>query len=319
MSIRVHIQTEKFKAGPAVFRSRLIEALGKIDDIEVNTKSIDGCDLEIAFIRRIKKHNKPYILRVDGCYYEKGRESGNRGMLKSMSLASHIIFQSNFALKLCDRVLSKNGISVKNLNHSIIYNGIDGDYINSIKKSKKIEPGSFVACAGWRPNKRPRSMIKGFLKAGTNRHLYIIGGGGLGGNELSKKYNSKYVHILGEMSNKKTISIMKACDYLIHLCHIDSCPNAVIEGLSCGLNVLCTNLGGTMELVGPDGVILEVDQFWKGKLLRKMDLDNVKSSLVAKGVNSLLKIKTKPDVNIFSIDIVVNKYAKLIRKVVNGN
>ena len=65
MSIKVFIQTDKFKGGPAVFRSRLISALSKFDDIKVVTDVKDKFDIELAFIRKVYKHNKPYILRVD--------------------------------------------------------------------------------------------------------------------------------------------------------------------------------------------------------------------------------------------------------------
>ena len=206
--------------------------------------------------------------------------------------------------------------------HTIIYNGIDLDYINNIAPAKDIESGSFVACARWDGNKRIKSILKGFKEAGLKKHLYIIGGFGLEDRKksikvLEKKYGSKYIHILGEQSNKKTISIMKACRYQIHLAFIDICPNIVIEGMSCGLNVLCTNLGGTSELVKKNGVILDVDKFWKTKYLKKRmeDLDNLSSTVIAKGIHRLMKIRTKPDVSKFSIDKIANKYIKVIRMI----
>ena len=159
------------------------------------------------------------------------------------------------------------GVNPKNW--SIIYNGISKDCIDSIETDKTIEPGSFVACSNtWRmkPNKRPLSIINGFLKSDTGRHLYIIG---QYQNEWKKKYKRYRIHFLGPKSPKKVIAIMKACDYQIHLCHIDSCPNAVVEGLACGLNVLCTNLGGTKELVGPDGVILKIEWLYCPECGRK--------------------------------------------------
>jgi glycosyltransferase involved in cell wall biosynthesis len=171
---------------------------------------------------------------------------------------------------LCNRVLRLESRNLIKNGYEIIYNGVDLDYIKNIEPNKEIEPDSFVSCARWDPNKRPLSMIKGFLEADTKKHLYIIGGTGIEGRgkNLGQKYKSKYIHFLGEKSNKETISIMKSCKYLIHLAFIDICPNIVIEGLSCGLNVLCTNLGGTPELVGNNGIILNVDKFWKGKYLK---------------------------------------------------
>ena len=65
----------------------------------------------------------------------------------------------------------------------------------------------------------------------------------------------------------------------LHLCHIDSCPNIVIEGLCCGLNVLCSNLGGTQEIVGENGVVLRADKMWSGQYLPKTNLDNIEDDI----------------------------------------
>ena len=157
------------------------------------------------------------------------------------------------------------------------------------------------------------------MKANIDRHLYMIGGIGLGENSSYKskikKYNSKYIHILGKKTQKETISILKSCDYQIHLCHIDSCPNIVLEGLSCGLNVLCCNLGGTKELVKDDGIILNADKMWSGKYLpSSIKLDSLEKKVVAKGIHKLMKIKTKPDICRFDMSKVVKKYVKIIRE-----
>lgn len=308
--IRVFIQTDKFEGGPAVFRSRIIKALKQFEDIEIVTDVNKKFDIELAFIRRVYYHKKPYILRVDGCYYMEGQTS-NKAIIDAINNARYIIFQSQFAEKLCSHVLP---ISFSSCRKSIIYNGVNLKWIKSIKPNKKIEPGSFVACGHWRPNKRPNSTMKGFGKAKTGRNLYMIGGQAppwLQGEKIDYKYN------LGSLSPEKTISVLKACDYLIHLCHIDSCPNVVIEALVCGLNVLCTNLGGTRELVGNDGVVLNVDKplkSWKGSRLPKTKLDNVNSRTVANGVKELMSLRTKPDrAKDFDINNVAEKYADIIR------
>ena len=318
LKVKVFIQIDKFKGGPAVFRSRLISALNKFDDIKVVTNINDKFDIELAFIRKVYKHNKPYILRVDGCYYQDGRKSGNKPLEKSILGSRYLIFQSNFSFDLCKRILKIGSILDKS-RYSIIYNGLDLDYLKKIEPSKGIELGSFVAAARWRDNKRTFSIIKGFLKANTGRHLYMVGGIGIGENSLYKsklkKYNSKYVHILGKKSQKEIISILKACDYQIHLCHIDSCPNIVIEGLSCGLNVLCSNLGGTKELVKDNGVVLKSDKMWDGKYLSSLvKLDTLKKEVVAKGIKKLMEVKTKPDISEFDIKNVAKKYVEIIKK-----
>ncbi len=309
--VKVFIQTGTFEGGPVIFRDRLIESFKNVEDIKVTNDPKDNFDVELAFIRKISPHNKPYILRVDGCYYEFDRRGGNKRIKNAIKKSSYLIFQSKFSFELCEHVI---GIKKYNIDYSVIHNGINIDYIKSIEPSKTVEPGSFISCAGWRPNKRPLSTIKGFIKAKTGRHLYMIGGAGFVGKKISKKYNSKYIHILDKQSNKKIISIMKACDYQIHLCHIDSCPNAVLEGLSCGLNVLCTNLGGTMELVRENGVVLQIDKLWEGRYMFDGDLDNVKSNVVAKSIHKLLKHNKRPIGTNFDIKNVANSYAKILKK-----
>ena len=321
MSIKLFIQTEKFKGGPDIFRSRLISVLNKFEKIEVVNNIDKKFDIGLEFIRKVNKYKQPYILRVSSCYYfDKYKPWNNKPIAMSIKNASYVIFQSKFAYQLCNRVLRLESRKLIKNGYFIIYNGIDLDYINSIMPAEGIEPGSFMACARWDSNKRIKSMLKGFLEADIKKHLYIIGNYGIEDgkkdlNNLIKKYNSKYIHILGEKSNKDTISIMKACDYQIHLAFIDICPNTVIEGLSSGLNVLCCNLGGTPEIVGKNGVVLDVDKFWKTKYLKKRidDLDNLNPSVVARGIHKLLKIKSKPDVFKFDINNVAKEYVKVIR------
>ena len=199
MAIKVFIQTDRFEGGPAIFRSRLISALNNFDDIEVVTDIKKKFDIELAFIRKVFKHKKPYILRVDGCYYEKDRKRSNIPLVEAILKAEYVIFQSYFSLKLCRHVLGiSNKTKEESVDYSVIYNGIDLNYINEIEPAVGIEPGSFISCAGWRPNKRPLSTIKGFLKANIERHLYMIGGSGFVGGKIDKKYNSKYIHVLCE-------------------------------------------------------------------------------------------------------------------------
>jgi len=317
MAIKVFIQTERFGGGPAIFRSRLISSLSKFNDIKIITNVKDKFDVELAFIRKIFNHDKPYILRVDGCYYEKQRKRGNLALEDAILKAEYIVFQSFFSFRLCKRILRISKKLIEGVNYSILYNGLDLDYIKRIEPDKSIKPGSFVSCAGWRKNKRPLSTIKGFLEADTGMHLYMIGGSGFSGEKIDKKNNSKYVHILGEKTNEETISIMKACDYQIHLCHIDSCPNVVLEGMACGLNVLCTNLGGTPEIVGKNGVILEADKQWKGRYLDVDNLDTLSSSVVANGIKDLIRRGKKTNILSFNIDEVAARYRKIIKKVIN--
>jgi len=304
--IKLLIDSRKFHGGPFVFRNRISKALSAIDGIKVIRNHREDFDVELSIIRCLSNHGKPIILRLDGCYYDPSALYQNKEISSSIKKSKHIIFQSEFSMKMINSI-----IPARAKNCSIIHNGIDMNYISSIKSNPSIEPGSFVAVAKWRYNKRPMSTINGFVASGIDRKLYIIGDGI--DNSLINRY--KNVCILGSKTPEETLSIMKSCQYQIHLCHIDSCPNAVVEGLACGLNVLCTNLGGTTELVKKDGIILDIDR-WNFIPKKFSNLDKIESRIVADGIYEILKKTKRADRQDLDINLVAQKYADIIKSTI---
>ena len=47
MTIRVYISTDKFKGGPAIFRSRLISAIDRLDNIKIVTDVNEKFDIQV--------------------------------------------------------------------------------------------------------------------------------------------------------------------------------------------------------------------------------------------------------------------------------
>jgi len=301
--LRIYIQPGKYVAGPHVFRNRLVRAISKYSKSVVVSDLSEKFDIEIGFIKFSKKHKCPTLLRLDGCYYDKNRLKLNDGLKKSINKANGVICQSYFSKKMCEAIMNVN---LKKAD--IVYNGIDFDDVSNIKSMSGVPEGSFVSCSVWRPNKRPISIIRGFLEGTTSEHLYMIG------DNLKNGIKDSRVHYLGPLTWEQSISVMKSCKYMIHLCHIDSCPNAVIEGLSCGLNVLCTNLGGTSEIVKNDGIILNVDK-WNYTPVKSMEFDNLDNKVVAEGINRLKKITTLPQREDLNIKYTVKKYLERAEKI----
>lgn len=300
--MKIFIQINKFnKGGPGSFKKRLIGYLRDKTDIDVINDIKKEFDIELGFIEKIFNHNKPFVNRIDGCYHNHSL-SKNIKIKKSIEKSEYVIYQSLFSRNMCEKILNVNKKNV------IIYNGVDQEYINKIEKNKNIIPGSFVALSLWRKNKRPESMIKGFIKSKCNRHLYIIGDG------INRRYDSEYIHYLGKLNQNEIFSIMKSCAYQLHLAYADPCPNSVVEGLSSGLNVLCVNSGGTPELVKDNGIILPVDDFFNKKI-ELNDVDYIDENLVADGISKLIKIKDRayrPDLDIKKC---VEKYISILKKV----
>jgi glycosyltransferase involved in cell wall biosynthesis len=302
---------KKFSGGPAVFRGRMAAELRKVPDIQVVNNPKEGYDIELCFVRSLIEHRRPKITRVDGCYFGRSEERRNRIYREAIVKSSHIIYQSNFSKQMCEAIMNLNQVS------TVIHNGINLEEIAKISANPKIVLGSFVACAIWRSNKRPNSLINGFLEANTGRHLYMIGETKKI-IQLQNRYRKhKYVHFMGKLEFEQVIAIMKSCQYLLHLTRIDSCPNAVIEGLACGLNVLCTNLGGTREIIKANGIVMDVDSCNLSKKIIQDNGDSIPSRTVANHIHKLMAIKNRPDRPDLDISPVAQKYADLIRKVMN--
>ena len=301
--IRVLVCMRKFKGGPRIFRERLVQAMSKYDEVEIIHDEHQKFDVELVFLRKLIHHDKPKIIRVDGCYYEYGRLHQNDEIIKSINEANCIIYQSEFSKKMCESILK---VDKKNY---IVHNGISFDSISSIDPKKNIPPNSFIACSEWRKNKRPSSTVLGFLRAKTGCQLYMVGEG-----KIPHEYrNSPNIHLLGSMQFNELISLYKACRYQLHLTYIDSCPNAVVEGLVCGLDVLCTNLGGTREIMRENGVVMDVDKFGF-ELSDKKDVDTINPDVTAAHIHKLMKLKTSPDRSYLDINNVAKKYVEIIKE-----
>ena len=301
-----------WSGGPKAFRDRIRPALKGVTDISITGDEKSNFDLELVFIRKKTKHNKPYVIRLDGVYYKQKHLYHNDPIKRSAQKAKHVIFQSKYSEQMFKSITK---FSPKR--STVVYNGINLEKVAKVEPNINIPPGSIVACSQWkrRPNKRPLSIIKGYLEAGISNPLFIIG---KTHSEWRTEYQNKNIYFVGEKKSSEILSIMKACSYQIHLCHVDSCPNVVVEGLACGLNVLCSNLGGTKEIVKDDGVVLDIDR-WDFKPISAdafSKLDNLNPQAVAQGIHDLIKIKKRANRTDLDIKLVAGKYADIFRRYV---
>jgi len=303
LSVRVH--SIKHGGGPRMFLDRIKRPLKKRG---ISLTTIGPFAVELAFITRKNKGGWPCVLRVDGCYYQESDRSKNKAIKTSIERSDHIIFQSSFSKQMCEKILKPKGKRPT----SIIHNGFPRVKVDHIEPAKGIDPSSFVICST-NEVKRVESSVKGFLEADTGRDLYVIGDA----NRFKKLGKHSSIHLLGKKNNQQTLSIMKACSYQMHLSYIDSCPNAVVEGLSLGLNVLCTNLGGTKELVQDNGIVLEADEDFDFQI-RRGTPRNIDAKFIASGIHDLIKITHRADRPDLDIVHAADKYAEIIKGLANG-
>jgi hypothetical protein len=89
-----------------------------------------------------------------------------------------------------------------------------------------------------------------------NWRLWVIGH-----VEENDKIKDDTIFYLGYIDDRpKLMSYFKYATASIHLCWFDACPNSVVEAIAQKCPVICNNVGGTRELVGPSGgYVLDLD------------------------------------------------------------
>jgi len=277
------------------FTRKLISCLEdkyQIRHVEASRKS----DIHLILINGEKKSGSKNVVRIDGVYYDIGRLKSNNSIRKSMQRADGIVYQSKWAKKFATGMLDIDpGPSVS------IHNGIDQSVYNNVKIDKKGFDKIFLACSHWRPNKRPEAIVDAFLlakeKSQENIGLIFVG-------KHEAHRNDPSIIYMGNVKNHKLSSLYKSSDYMVHICHLDACPNSVVEGLSAGLPILCNNIGGTPELTGEDGIILPIDKPFDFKAIKNMQSVNSKSvdiELLSQGMLDMMSknwIVKRPDLDI---------------------
>ena len=181
--------------------------VGEKDKSDIHLNSISG---------KIKK-GSINVLRIDGIYYDKERLSKNKSIVKSAKEHDHVVFQSEFS-KINFEKLTNN--KVKN---SVIFNGTERRSTASISDNKMI------ACsAKWRVNKRLEGLVEAVAIARKNTKenikLKVIGDPDCSLPEFCIN--------TGHIDNKMVQKELSGCQAFAHICHIESCPNSVVEALS---------------------------------------------------------------------------------------
>jgi len=247
----IKVVTPKIKksGGPGIFMDRLLRYMQDHEMVRIVKKG----DLYFATVwlgSPPKGHRSVY--RAASAYYDsnqKKRHGLNKKIAKAIKSAYHVVYQTKFARRLCQKVLKS-----KAKRYSIIHNGFDATEYNNINPLQ-LGNKTFVACSGWNNDaKRGNTIIKAFNRAQLPGCRLIMLGGGLD----KKKFDN--VKKVGKMGIESIVKYLKSRPIFVHLCYADVCPNVVVEALSFGCPVVCNNIGGAPELVKEDGIVAACDR-----------------------------------------------------------
>lgn len=303
--MRVYFDNVNFSSnsGPNTFGTRLANELHENFGVTIVGPN-DDYDVFLCFIEPThnpKKGSKT-IQRLDGIWFKPEQfHTHNRLIKMAYENFDYIVWQSEFDKNMtCHHWGSRPG--------SVIGNGINlkekiipGEkFLNWRKKFEKL----FVCSANWHRQKRLKENTEFFLKNSSKNDALIV----LGKNP-DYIINNKNIFYLGSLPHKNCLEIYSKSDWMIHLAWLDHCPNVVVESLSQNCPVICTDSGGTHELVKKNGIIIKEKNPYNYELtdydipydldIKKIDLDKNKLYLQSEISNINIKNVAKEYYSLF--------------------
>lgn len=260
------------RSGPNSFATRLAKQLFNVGHQVVASQ--DDYDVALVFIEATCNLNlkKPFVQRLDGIWmapdeYHAGR---NANIQVTYAHANHVVFQSLFDKQLVASLWGSpksssvitNGINIVEANKAALSGFSRADLTPLRKEFKKI----YVCSANWHPQKRLRDNIRLFrhLQDLTDEKSCLI----ILGNNPDVRISSSDVFYAGSLDHEQCLAVYAQADWMLHLAWLDHCPNVVVEALSVGTPVICTDEGGTCELVGGHGLVIKDAGAYKGGLVQ---------------------------------------------------
>lgn len=268
--------------GPEIFGSRLKESL-----ISRGYSFSPDSDNNIAIIEGEYKEGKNNILRLDGLYLDGKSVSSdkrNETILSCYREFDSIVFQSEFCKDVYEAAAGPHK------NSTIINNGAPYAF-SPFGHSRHIENFEKVciASASWRRHKRLEEMVEAFSSPKLKDiGLLVLGGA----SYMDSAKCPENVILLPSVPPDHLPNIYRSADAMIHLAWLDWCPNTVVEGLCCGLPVLCSSNGGTKELVKNNGVVIQIEKdYIPGDPASLYSPPKVDSDIIIEGVLSVLELE----------------------------
>jgi glycosyltransferase involved in cell wall biosynthesis len=256
--------------GPNTFARRLAMALIESGH-DVGEGDGSDADVSLVFIERSGNPlAKRVVHRLDGIWFKPDEFNGgkNARIKQTYDVADAVVWQSEFNRAQITKWWGPPNTGI------VVHNGIKLEpetqlVIPVLAEIRNLYDKVFVCSSNWHPQKRLATNIELFLhlreKFYPDSCLIIMG------NNPDAIIPSPNIFYTGGLSEKECAQTYAIANWMIHLAWLDHCPNVVIEALSQGTPVICSNDGGTKELVKDFGVTLNEAQPYE---LTLEDYDN---------------------------------------------
>ena len=257
------------KIGPYIFLERLSKELKKKTKL---TNKFDPFYNFALFANTNKSfYDKPYFIRIGGIFFDNNNTitdtfASNKKIFDSIDKSNGTIFISEFTKNLVKKFhknFDKKSIVINNSVPLKIFNPKG----KNLRKELNLKDDDFVivVSAAWRRHKRLNEILELFTKLKLRiKNLKII----ILGNYRTEKIEEDVI-VAGNIAPNNLPDWYRTGNIYVHLSWVDQNPNTLVEAIACGLPTLCTNNGGTRELVEKtnSGIVSVADEDYNFELV----------------------------------------------------
>ena len=258
------------KIGPYIFLERLSKEFKK-KNIALTNKFNPFYDFSVFANTDKSFYKKPYFLRIGGIFFDKKNTAtntykSNKIIFDSIDNSIGTIFISKFTKNLVQKFHTNFNTKSIIINNSVpldIFSNKGKNFRNKLKF--KDEDFVIIVSAAWRRHKRINEILELFFKLKSKiRKLKLI----ILGN-YNKKITDPDIVVAGNISPDHLPEWYRSANLYIHLSWIDQNPNTLVEAIACGLPSICTNNGGTRELIEKtsSGIVSNADENYNYQLV----------------------------------------------------
>ena len=183
----------------------------------------------------------------------------NAPLAEALQAAGHVLYQSAFCKEAADRFIGQPSGAWE-----VLHNPVD---TTAFTPAAATPAGGPVLLTAGKPGYRLEAALRTVeLLADDQPGVRLIVAGELGGKDAALVRElglEARVDLLGRYAQRDAPLVFSRAHLLLHPKVNDPCPNVVLEAMACGLPVVHSASGGTLELVGDAGVAVPSSATWE--------------------------------------------------------
>jgi len=233
----------------------------------------------------------------------------------SFNAATGVVFLTNYAA----HIIQKSCGTLKNI--AIIPHGVGSEFSNKNQSVEWPENDDAINClyvSNTAPYKHQWMVIKAikFLRnQGYNINLILAGGKG-GGHHLVEEAISdckaeKFVTMLGYVKPANLPEILASSHIFIFASSCENMPNTLVEAMSVGLPIACSNRGPMPEVLEDSGIYFDPENIESIK-------ESIEELLVNESRRKEMTVKTKIKANSYSWKRCANETMEYLVEMLEG-